>query len=127
MGLPDFIIIGAMKSGTTTLHNILRQHSQIFLPPEKEIHYFDIDKNYTKGLDYYASFFNDAKRYQLIGEITPRYIWNSQIAQRIAKDLGTKTKLIAILRNPADRAFSHYKMNILNKSEKRSFDDVFST
>jgi hypothetical protein len=122
--VPDFIVIGAMKSGTTTLHNILRQHSQIFLPAEKEIHYFDNDKNYVKGIDYYISFFRNAKRKQIIGEITPRYLWDHQVAQRIAKDIGTGIKLIVILRNPADRAYSHYRMNVLNKSENRPFNDV---
>lgn len=108
--LPKFLVIGAMKSGTTSLHNILRQHSQIFLPPGKEVHFFDIDRNYKKGIDYYASFFKDADEKQLIGEITPGYIWKPYIAERIFKGLGNKTKLIAILRNPATRVYSQYKM-----------------
>lgn len=123
IALPDFLVIGAMKSGTSSLHDILRQHSKIFLPPEKEIHFFDTD-NYNKGVEYYSSFFKKANHTQLIGEITPRYIFNPNSAKRIVKTLGTNIKIIVILRNPADRAYSHYKMNVLKNTEKRSFEDA---
>ncbi len=122
--LPKFLIIGAQKSGTTSLHNILKQHSKVYLPPEKEIHFFCDDKKYVKGLSYYSSFFIDAGDEQLIGEITPRYIWKPYVAERIFKDLGNKIKLIAILRNPADRVYSHYKMDIKNGVAKKSISNI---
>ena len=53
----DFFCIGAQKAGTTTLHDILVQHPQLYLPSKKEAHFFDINERYTKGLDYYFKTF----------------------------------------------------------------------
>ena len=122
--LPCFLVIGAQKSGTTSLHDILRQHSKVYLPPEKEVHFFDNEKKYAKGLNYYSSFFIDANDNQLIGEVAPEYFWRHYVAERIFKDLGGKTKLIVILRNPANRAYSHYKMNITKGLTKDSVSNI---
>ena len=124
--LPNFLCVGAMKAGTTTLHDILRQHSQIFLPPEKEIHFFDREENYTKGIGYYSSFFEHANTYQSIGEITPRYLYDPKVPERIAQTFGEKIKLIFVFRNPADRFYSHYKMAMLQGTEKRSLSEILA-
>lgn len=113
--LPDFLIIGAQKSGTTSLFHYLGQHPQIAPSLKKEIHYFDgggnpaID-NYLKGPDWYRSNFPIRKESQSAlktFEASPRYIFNPLVPQRIA-DLIPHAKLIALLRNPTERAISHY-------------------
>ncbi|MDP6352913.1 MAG: sulfotransferase [Alphaproteobacteria bacterium] len=112
MTLPDFIIIGAQKSGTTWLAWCLRQHPQLFLASD-EIHFFDIDRHFSMGPDWYRKHFTDAKEGQVVGEKTPDYLWNNEkleiepkdIAARIHKTL-PNAKLIIILRDPVTRAIS---------------------
>jgi hypothetical protein len=113
--LPDFIIIGAMKSGTTSLYNYLVQHPNVLKGAKKEIHFFDWQ--YEKGLPYYRSqfptqpykiFMRSFRKYEFIcGEASPYYFFHPHVARRVAQDL-PHVKLIAILRNPVDRAYSHY-------------------
>lgn len=116
--LPDFLVIGVQKSGTTSLHYHLNKHPQIELVPnfinlggdtpnskEKEIHFFDRDKNCTKGIHWYKSNFNNNRKLQ--GEITPDYISSPLAIERISKTL-PHTKLIIILRNPVTRALSAF-------------------
>jgi len=124
--LPNFLVVGTMKAGTTTLHDILRQHSQIFLPSEKEIHFFDRDETFHKGINYYSSFFAEAKPNQIVGEITPIYIFNPKVPERIVQTLGKNIKLIFIFRNPANRFYSHYKMRVLRGEEKRSLNQILN-
>lgn len=113
--LPDFIIIGSQKSGTSSLFAYLSQHPQLHPAFRKEIHYFDgglepgID-TFKKGESWYRAHFplrrpmgSDAKAY----EASPLYIFNPLVAKRIY-DLLPHIKLIAILRNPTERAVSHY-------------------
>lgn len=125
MTLPSFLGIGAAKCGTTWMHNLLQQHSQIYMPTKrKEIDFFNIDNNYNKGLDWYESFFPDsqiANQYVAIGEITPRYINKLVAPQRIAK-IDSIQKLLVMLRNPVERAYSQYKHAIRNGYLK-SFQD----
>ena len=103
--LPSFICIGAQKGGTTTLHVLLSKHPKIFLPIQKEIHYFDI--NYHKGSQWYAEQFFSAKKDQICGEVTPFYLFDEQTPTRI-KSLVPDIKLIVLLRDPVDRTISHY-------------------
>lgn len=111
--LPDFLIIGAQKSGTTSLYSYLGQHPQLMPSLKKEVHFFDgglnsnVD-NFNKGEAWYRSHFplnrnTDRKAF----EVSPLYIFNPLVPQRIAK-LIPEVKLIAILRNPVERAISHY-------------------
>jgi len=113
--LPSFIIIGAQKSGTSSLYYYLRQHPQIHPSFLKEIHYFDgglnrdID-NYKKGLLWYKAFFPkkaDIETGQMAFEASPMYFFNPLVPKRIADQL-PDVKLIALLRNPINRAISHY-------------------
>lgn len=108
MSLPNFLIVGAMRSGTTTLFHHLSQHPQAFLPPQKEVHFFDL--NYNKGVTWYEKQFSGAKGQKVIGEGTQTYMYLPEVAPRIAALLGD-IKLIAILRNPVERAYSHYWHN----------------
>ena len=112
MALPDFIGIGASKCGTTWLHELLSQHPDVYMPTKrKEIDYFNFDENFEQGIEWYESFFPDAesaKQYKTIGEFTPRYLDNSgKCAQRIAS-MPSVEKLIIMVRNPIDRAYSQY-------------------
>jgi tetratricopeptide (TPR) repeat protein len=105
---PDFIIIGASKCGTSSLHQYLGCHPQILLPHKKELDFFW--KNYDKGTDWYLAHFpaiSDRSDF-LTGEATPNYIRFPEVAERIHQ-LSPQIKLILLLRNPIDRAVSwHY-------------------
>ncbi len=127
-GLPAFIIVGAMKAGTTSLHYILSQHKDIFIP-NREIMFFDIDDieqnfdffvqtskewqffdyktNFEEYLKWYKSFFREAKKGQLIGEDSTTYMASSKAPSRIA-NLIPNVKLIFMLRNPVSRTYSNY-------------------
>lgn len=114
-GLPDFIVIGAQKSGTSSLYYYLGQHAQLKSAYEKEVHFFDgglnskVD-NYQKGEPWYRSHFplyRNTGMDQKIFEGSPFYIFNPLVPKRIAEFL-PEAKLIAILRNPTERAISHY-------------------
>ncbi|OGF53203.1 MAG: hypothetical protein A2Z21_05580 [Candidatus Fraserbacteria bacterium RBG_16_55_9] len=97
-----------MRSGTTWLYGQLRTHPELYLPDKKEVHFFD--RNYTRGLGWYEKFFpspEEAGAFRGIGEITPRYICDPQVPHRIHEHL-PRCRFIAILRNPVDRAYSHY-------------------
>lgn len=125
MILPNFICVGAQKSGTTTLHDILVQHPDIYLPEIKETKYFHKDEKYSKGLNfYYKEFFYGHKNEKRIGEIDPEYLYFRKVPERIAKDLGSDEKFIFIFRNPADRAYSHYLMSKKRGYEELSFNEA---
>jgi Sulfotransferase domain len=127
MPLPNFLCVGTIKGGTTTLHEILKHHPDVLLPSaRKELRFFDVDENYRRGLDYYASFFAEHKGQSAIGEIAPTYAYRGDVAERIAKALGPDVRLIFSLRNPVDRAYSHYLMNCMKQYESRSFSDALA-
>ena len=121
--LPDFMIAGVQKSGTTSLHNYLESHRQVYFPEQpQELHYFDIDENFNKGQAYYESFFREAKPEQTaIGQTSPLYIYEPKVPDRIAHLL-PQVKLIFVLRNPVDRAYSHYWHSIKKGYETLSFE-----
>lgn len=119
----NFIICGTQKGGTTALDTYLRTHPDICMANKKEVHYFDKDK-YFKGQSpnykKYHKYFSPSNETQIIGEATPIYMyWNEAIA-RIHR-YNPKIKLIIVLRNPIDRAFSHWNMERDKGREKRSF------
>lgn len=136
-------MVGAVKAGTTSLHQYMGQHPQIFLSPIKETNFFsraDMDHasfrkdySYDVAIDFekylsqrplkerhiahvedfatYQQLFFDAPAQSVLGEVCNSYLMSSSAAKAI-KDQNPKTKIIAVLRNPIDRAFSHYLMNI---------------
>lgn len=75
VNLPNFLIVGAMKAGTTSMYEILRQHSQIAMSSIKEVHFFDIEDNYKLGLPFYQTFFKKSNNTLAVGEATPIYIF----------------------------------------------------
>ncbi len=107
--VPQFLVVGVQKGGTTTLHSLLKLHPDIFLPNNKELHFFSL--NYEKGLSWYSSHFSEAHFYQIAGEITPYYIFHPYVAERIFKDLG-HIKVIVLLRDPVARLISHFKHSV---------------
>lgn len=124
MSLPNFLIVGAQKCGTTSLHEILARHPQIYMSEKKEVNYFTIDKNYQKGLSYYEQHFPVRKeQYLAIGESSPGYICYPGVAERIAEDLGD-IKIVMIFRDPIKRAFSQYWDNRRHLNEHHSEKEI---
>ena len=121
----DFIIVGAQKCGTTSLHRYMSTHPSIWMPEQKEIGFFYYDNLYSQGPERYSMFFGAAPVESVVGEASPQYMYDELCAQRISKHL-PQVKLIFCLRNPLDRALSHYKMNYRRGLEKRSFNQVVS-
>ncbi|RJP85118.1 MAG: hypothetical protein C4518_17320 [Desulfobacteraceae bacterium] len=129
----DFIGIGAAKSGTTWLADNLRNHPQIFIPEKKELIYFnktmphkpDIQNyRYEKPVDWYHSFFEKATPGQIKGEFSPHYFTSPEAVNKIHQ-YHPDIKLIAILRNPVERAFSSYLYSIqIGEMKAASFKDA---
>ncbi len=122
----DFLIIGAQKSGTTTLFKLLSEHPDIYMPEGKEAPFFTKDEEYSKGIEkFMEDFFSESTQGQLLGKATPHYLSDPRAAPRI-KDNLPKVKLIAILREPTERALSHFRMSTRKGLEKRNFEQVIS-
>ncbi|NBB75270.1 MAG: sulfotransferase [Bacteroidetes bacterium] len=122
--LPNFLIIGAAKSGTTSLYHYLRQHPDVFMPAVKEPRFFayaedpppmkgpgDARTNEAAGavytLDAYRQLFAAASTETAVGEASPNYLY-SATAPRLIREHIPDAQLIAILRNPVERAYSHF-------------------
>ncbi len=108
--LPDFLIIGAAKCGTSTLHGYLCRHPEIHMSPIKEPCFFDQDVSWNKGLDWYRDLFAGARSGQICGEASTNYTRWPQVPQvpaRIYENL-PGVRLIYMMRHPVDRAYSHY-------------------
>ena len=118
---PSFIIIGVQKGGTTSLFNYLAQHPSIEAPSKKEIHFFDDDESYQKGIGHYHSQFPFYGFGKITGEATPYYIFSPNSLERIKK-YNSKLKFIIVLRDPIERAYSHFKMIQKRGLEDRSFE-----
>ena len=126
----DFFVIGAAKSATTTLYQLLAGHPEITIPAGKEVPYFSDNSVYVKGIRHYlGTYFGDADPTTSWGTVTPHYMLGQgevtprMVAYRMAAEL-PDVRLIALLRDPMERAFSHYKMSVQRGYEHRSFDDV---
>ncbi len=129
--LPNFIIFGVSRSGTTSLYQYLVQHPNIEPCVIKEPRFFDM--YFDRGLNWYKMnfpsrkqkfIFNKIKHKKLItGEASGAYLHNPHAPKRIYQ-LNPNMKLILLMRNPVDRAFSHYKRKVKNGSEKLSFEEV---
>lgn len=107
---PNFIVVGAPKAGTTWLYQCLKEHPEVFVSTPKELHYFSRDRCYAKGIEWYLSHFKDAQE-PLIGEVCPSYMYLEKVPARI-HEWNPNVKLIFMLRNPIDRAYSEYCMQL---------------
>ncbi|MEL7034516.1 MAG: sulfotransferase domain-containing protein [Cyanobacteria bacterium J06592_8] len=120
---PDFIVIGAAKSGTTTLYEYLSRHPQIYMSKVKEPDFFALDQNYERGLDWYQSLFSPAQPDQVCGEASTTYSrlhQHPKTVERLAKCL-PNVKLIYIIRNPVDRAYSFYQYRFKGSQRNPEF------
>jgi hypothetical protein len=116
--LPDFVIIGAIRSGTTSVARYLGAHPEIYMARQKEVRYFN--SGFDKGVEWYASNFEGALPPQICGEATPAYMSNAEAMRRMS-ELIPDARLIALVREPAKRAWSHYWMRRERDSEQRGF------
>ncbi len=125
MNLPNFLIIGAQKSGTTSLHDILDAHPQALMSKPKEVNFFTFDYKLNKGLEYYSTFFqnNEISNPIAIGESSPGYICYPDIHEKIYQHLGN-IKIVMILRNPIKRAFSQYWDNRRQLKEECNEEEI---
>lgn len=121
--LPDFIIAGALRSGTSSLARYLRTHPQIDMAHEKELHFFDV--GFAHGLDWYASQFQRRSDGNLTGEATPAYMSDPDALNRMAEAV-PHARLIFSLREPIARAQSHYWMRFERDTETRPLDQAFA-
>ena len=121
--LPNFIIIGAQRGGSTSLYDYLIAHPNVESAIHKEIHFFD--RLYHRGMKWYKAHFPSAAYLSnnqfITGEASPYYILSPDAARRIAQTI-REVKIIVLLRNPINRAFSHYNLLALRGQEKRSFE-----
>jgi hypothetical protein len=121
--LPDFIIAGAPRSGTTWLYHLLELHPQVSMarPVSPEPKFFLVDNIYARGLEYYSStWFRNAPPDRVVGEKTTNYLESATSAERIAFHLRA-VRLVFILRNPAERAYSNYLWSRKNGLETELF------
>jgi len=130
--LPDFLILGEAKCGSTTLWQMLSRHAKVFFPAEKELHFFS---SYADGLGQhrlgeagltpYLASFADARADQACGEATPNYLYDAGACARIRSVL-PRARLIAILRDPVERAWSHYWHQVRRGWETLSFEEALA-
>jgi Sulfotransferase domain len=129
--LPDFLIVGAQKAATTALYAYLRWHPSILGPSWKEVSFFD--RHYARGADWYRGQFPNLLRIRhaarrhlgpvLVGEASPSYLFHPAAPERVVQVL-PNAKLIALLRNPIDRAYSHYQHEFGLGRESLSFEQA---
>lgn len=138
--LPDFLIVGAARSGTTTLYHCLKQHRDIFMPERKEPFFFssggrlpiytdsDLRGNIIWQIEDYIRLFENAANGQVIGEASTSYLYAYDTSighiKSVYGDSFGDLKIIAILRNPADRAFSHYMFLMKHGIESLPFAEA---
>jgi len=118
--LPDFLILGAQKAGTTALYAYLRWHPQITGPSFKEVSFFD--RHYARGERWYRAHL-PIRRGGIVGEASPSYLFHPLAPERVARML-PNAQLIALLREPVGRAFSHYQHEVALGRESLSFEDA---
>jgi len=131
--LPTFLIIGAQKAGTTSLASYLTAHPDVVASKWKEVHFFDL--NYAKGRDWYRAHFPVGRKRKLrsrlpgsvlmSGDATPYYLLHPRVPERAAKLL-PDARIIIMLRDPVDRAYSHYHHEVRLGIEPLTFEDAIA-
>ena len=130
---PNFLIIGALKAGTTSLHRYLSDHPAVHCSSRKEVHYFSL--GYPLGERWYLSHFpletlaaTTRLRHGVrlaVGEATPAYLFDPRSPGRVHA-FEPRMKLIVVLRDPVERAYSHFQMERETRDETRSFEDALA-
>lgn len=125
--LPNFLIIGAMKTGTTSLWNFTRHHPQVFMPAKKEIEFFSLLDNWRRGVNWYGDLFAAAKpHHRAIGEASTGYSkfpHFKDVPGRIADTL-ENVQLIYVVRDPVERMRSQWEHMVINWGEKRPLNEA---
>jgi len=130
--LPDFIILGAQKAGTTTVYDNLVKHPAVHPCDIKEVHFFD--KNWRRGENWYRAHFPlkvsrrkaiEKGEQWITGEGSPYYMFHPMAAERI-ENLCPRARLIVVLRNPVERAYSHYQHEKRKGREDLPFEDALA-
>ena len=139
--LPDFLVVGTMKGGTSSLHHYLKAEPAVFMPAVKELNFFVDDyrgpvrlyppevSNWSRGVDWYRSWFADAKPGQLAGEVSPNYAKAPEYPgtpQRIAA-LIPHARLVFVARDPVERVRSHYLHDVAVGRERRPIAEALRT
>ncbi len=123
--LPDFVVIGAKKCGTTSFYHLLAQHPYVEPAATKELHFFD--RLFDEGTEWYRRCFPPPKwkdgRWTITGEATPYYMFHPHAPRRMAETV-PHARLIALLRNPVDRAYSDYQMMARRGFEHLEFEEA---
>ena len=131
MGIwPNFFIVGAPRAGTTSLYEYLKNCENVFMSPIKETYFFSPNVNMklilskpVKNQKDYQKLFHNVKTEKAIGEATPSYLWDPDSAKLIHEKI-PNARIIIILRNPIDRAFSHYLWLVSLGKENLSFSEA---
>jgi hypothetical protein len=123
--LPNFLVVGAQKSGTTSLYNYLITHPDIYLPAQKETKFFVHERFYNQGISYYEQYFSEWHQERAVGEVDPEYMYVDESMNRMIRHLDFENmKFIFIFRNPIERAFSHYLMSYRRGLEPFTFEEA---
>jgi len=138
--IPNFLVVGAPKAGTTSMNRYLSEHLEVYMPARKGLHYFTCQdlmrcsngpgdkeaiQNICTTFDQYQSFYATVPSSALaIGDASPSYLFYSNCIPSIKQTLGSQVKIIIMIRNPVERAFSNYLHMVSNKRENLSFFDA---
>jgi hypothetical protein len=120
--LPDFLILGAQKAGTTALYDYLHRQPAISGPAWKEVSFFD--RHWTRGERWYRGNF-PRRAAEHVGEASPGYLFHPDAPRRV-RELLPDAKLVAVLRDPVARAYSHYRHEVALGREPLSFEDALA-
>lgn len=120
--MPDCIIIGAQRSGTTSLHNWLMQHPDVWDngEPLRETHFFDYPHHWEQGRQWYAAQFAGVGARQMICEKSPTYLDHPWCHERV-REIAPDARLVCVLRDPVERAWSHYRKSVAKGFEPDTF------
>lgn len=124
----DFVVAGAQKCGTTALHYFISKHPHIAVPRDQALHFFDKEENFATGQPNYELLyanFDRGRRWKIAGEVTSDYIYWPAAMERLAR-YNPRMKIIASLRNPVSRAFSHWNMRRQKNQEPLDFIDAIN-
>lgn len=128
--LPDFVVIGGMKCGTTALWRYLRTHPEVYVPQRKNLYFFIEQDNWGKGLDWYESFFKpETSEIKAIGEVSTEYTkypYFPNVAANMALTI-PNVKLIYLIRHPIRRIISQYIHAVNAGTESRSINEALET
>lgn len=122
----DFVVAGTQKGGTSTLAAYLDEHLDVCMPTVKEVHFFDKDQYFGAQVDdytFYQSHFDAGQALRVVGDATPTYMHSESAPQRIAR-YNPAMKFIMLLREPGERAYSHWNMQVKKQRETLSFEDA---